>query len=243
MKIKALALDLDGTALKPDTSLGEQTTNVLKELISRGYYVLFCTGRAVEAAEKYRHAIGAAGPMVFFNGAEVIDMPSGNIISMNLLDLDVVEFGIEIARSMGVHFQIYLPPGIDCGNGKYEALVVDKLSPEAEMYRNHTGIIPVVKDLKEAIALPGLRGCIKAMFITDPARHDEIRNKMIERFGDRIYIARTYATFLEIMNAGVSKGEGLKIVMENLGLKREEVMALGDEENDILMFNVAGFSA
>ncbi len=243
MKIKALALDLDGTALKPDTSLGERTTKVLKELISRGYYVLFCTGRAVEAAEKYRRAIGAAGPMVFFNGAEVIDMPSGNIISMNLLDLEVVKFGIEIARSMGVHFQIYLPPGIDCGNGKYEALVVDKLSPEAEMYRNHTGIIPVVKDLKEAIAIPGLRGCIKAMFITDPARHDEIRNKMIERFGDRIYIARTYATFLEIMNAGVSKGEGLKIVMENLGLKREEVMALGDEENDILMFNVAGFSA
>jgi len=45
------------------------------------------------------------------------------------------------------------------------------------------------------------------------------------------------------MNAGVSKGTGLKTVMECRGLKPEEVIAFGDEENDIPMFSVAGFSA
>jgi hydroxymethylpyrimidine pyrophosphatase-like HAD family hydrolase len=91
--------------------------------------------------------------------------------------------------------------------------------------------------------MPGLAGCIKAMFITDPSRHDEIRRKMLDRFGSRIYVARTFPTFLEIMNAGVSKGAGLKTAMQCRGLKREEVIAVGDEENDLPMFREAAFSA
>ncbi|MDR2478562.1 MAG: Cof-type HAD-IIB family hydrolase [Treponema sp.] len=244
-KIKALALDLDGTALLPDASLGERTIQCLKQLMERGIQVIFCTGRAIEGAERFRAAIGAEGPMVFFNGAEVVDVPVGNMLSATLVDTEVVDFGVDLARSLGVHYQIYLPAGAASGNGanKWEALVIDKPTPEAEMYQRHTGITPVVKDLKTAIAVPGLAGCVKAMFITDPSRHDEIRQKMLDRFGSRIYIARTFPTFLEIMNAGVSKGAGLRTAMQHRGLKREEVIALGDEENDLLMFNVAGYSA
>ncbi|MDR0474704.1 MAG: Cof-type HAD-IIB family hydrolase [Treponema sp.] len=239
MHIKALALDLDGTALMPDNTLGQRTVKILRELIARGIQIIFCTGRAIEAAEQYRAAIGAEGAMVFFNGAEVVDVPSGKILSANLLDLEVVEFGIDMARNMGLHYQIYLPPG----GGKYEALLVDRPTPEAEMYHSHTGIRPIVKNLKEAIGMPGLQGCIKAMFICDPEYHDEIRKKLLDRFGQTIYVARTYATFLEIMNAGVSKGEGLKIVMKHRGLDAKELIALGDEENDLLMFDAVGFSA
>jgi hydroxymethylpyrimidine pyrophosphatase-like HAD family hydrolase len=181
--------------------------------------------------------------MVFFNGAEVVDVPAGKILSVNLLDLEVVDFGIDIARSMGLHYQIYLPPGVENGGSEYEALLIDRPTPEAEMYRNHTGIRSVVRDLKEAVGIPGLRGCIKAMFICDPEYHDEIRRRLLDRFGQAIYVARTYTTFLEIMNAGVSKGEGLKIAMKHRGLDAEEVLALGDEESDLLMFKAAGFSA
>jgi Cof subfamily protein (haloacid dehalogenase superfamily) len=239
--IKALALDLDGTALMPDNTLGERTLRCFGKLRAGGIQVILCTGRAIEGAEPFRAAIGAEGPMVFFNGAEVVDMPSGAVISADLLDLDVVNFGIDLARSMGVHYQVYLPAGVD-GN-RWEALVIDRTRPESEMYRIHTGIIPVVRDLKAVTAAPGLRGCVKVMFIAEPDRHDEIRRKAQERFGDSIYIARTFPTFLEIMNAGVSKGAGLKTAMERRGLKAEEVIALGDEESDLLMFNVAGFSA
>jgi Cof subfamily protein (haloacid dehalogenase superfamily) len=240
--IKALALDLDGTALLPDNTMGERTLACLKRLLGRGIQIILCTGRAIQAAERFRAAIGAEGPMVFFNGAEVADMPSGAILSANLLDLEVVNFGIDLARSMGLHYQIYLPAGAASG-GRWEALVVDRPAPEAEMYREHTGITPVVQDLKTVIAAPGLAGCVKAMFITDPSRHDELRQKMLDRFGSRIYIARTFPTFLEVMNAGVSKGEGLKTAMRRRGLAAETVLALGDEENDMLMFDVAGFSA
>jgi len=247
-KIKALAIDLDGTTLLPQGILGKRTRDCLRKLISRGMQIIISTGRAIESAEKYRSAIGAAGPMVFFNGAEVADVPSGKILHTNCISMDIVDFGTDIARELGIHYQVYLPSGISPETGKedskqlWETLLIEKYGPEAEFYYNHTGITAVIKDLKKVAALP-VNGCIKGMFIADPSLHDEVRKRMYERFGGNVNVMRSYPTFLEIINAGVSKGEGLRIAMQHRGLKPEEVIAFGDEENDLPMFTVAGFSA
>jgi len=242
--IQALAIDLDGTALLPDTVMGERTAQCLRRLVARGMQVIVCTGRAIEASCRYYSAIGAEGPMVFFNGAEVAWVPDLRVIESRLMGLDVADYGIDLARSMGVHFQMFLPAGRGPKReGPWEALVIDKMRAEARMYQEHTGVAPVVADMKAALAEPGLEGCVKAAFITDPGLHDEIQQKMSERFGSRIYIARTYPTFLEIMDAGASKGAGLKTAMALRGLRPEQVIACGDEENDLPMFAVAGFSA
>ena len=246
--IKALAIDLDGTTLLPEGILGKRTRDCLRKLISKDIQIIISTGRAIEASEKYRSAIGAEGPMVFFNGAEVADVPSGKILHTDLIGMDVVDFGVDIAREMGIHYQVYLPAKISPDTGKedekqmWEALVIDRYGPEAEYYQKHTGIIPVVKDLKSVAKLP-LDGCIKGMFIADPSLHDEVRHRVSERFGDKINVIRSFPTFLEVINSGVSKGDGLRIAMEHRGLKPEEVIAFGDEENDLPMFTVAGFAA
>jgi hypothetical protein len=120
--------------------------------------------------------------------------------------------------------------------------LVEKTGPAMEMYQKHTGLTPVVKDLKSITTMPDVKGCIKGMFIADPSLHDEIRARMKDRFGDQISVIRSFPTFLEVINAGVSKGEGLKIAMLHRGLKPEEVIAFGDEENDLPMFPVVGFS-
>jgi len=247
--IRALAIDLDGTTLLPNTTLGERTRNCIRKLISGGMQIIISTGRAIESAERFRSAMGAEGPMVFFNGAEVADVPSGKILHANMISLDVADYGTDIARDLDIHFQLYLPAGIspDTGredpNQRYEALLIEKYGPAAEMYQQHTGVIPVIKDLKTIAAMPHVKGCIKGMFIADPSLHDEIRARMKTRFGDQISVMRSFPTFLEVINTGVSKGEGLRIAMRHRGLKPEEVIAFGDEENDLPMFPVAGFSA
>jgi hydroxymethylpyrimidine pyrophosphatase-like HAD family hydrolase len=81
------------------------------------------------------------------------------------------------------------------------------------------------------------------MFIAEPEAQERIRPLLERRFGGRIYIARTYTTFLELMAAGVSKGTGLRLAMNHLGLESASVMAFGDEENDLPLFAEAGFSA
>ena len=246
--IKALAIDLDGTTLLPDGILGRRTKDCLKKLISGGMQVIFATGRALEASESYRVALGIEGPMVFFNGAQVVDVPSGKVLHTSLISMDIADFGIDVARDLGIHYQLYLPAGISPDTGEkdpkqvWETLLIEKYGPEAEFYYRHTNITPVVKDLKSVISLP-IEGCIKGMYIADASFHDEIRRRMKERFGEKINVTRSYPTFLEIINAGVSKGEGLRIAMQYRGLKPQEVIAFGDEENDLLMFTVAGYAA
>ncbi|MDR1239081.1 MAG: Cof-type HAD-IIB family hydrolase [Treponema sp.] len=234
-----MALDLDGTVLRPDTTLSKKTIAVLKSCMDRGVRVILCTGRAVAGAEPYRADIGAEGPMVYYNGAEVVDMPACTVLSATLLDIETVDFCVDMARRMGVHFQVFFPavPG-----GPGETLMIEKDGPEAEMYRRHTGIQPVLGDLKKAIAGGKAPGCLKGMFIAEPVVQGEIRPILEGRFGGRIYTARTLAPFLEVMAPGASKGTGLLTAMGQRGLDAAGVLALGDEENDLPMFAVAGFS-
>ena len=80
------------------------------------------------------------------------------------------------------------------------------------------------------------------MFLAEPEVQAALRPKIVGRFGKSIYMAQTLWNFLEIMDVKVSKGQGLKSIMEHCSLKPEEVIAFGDEENDLPMFAVAGFS-
>ncbi|MDR2052770.1 MAG: Cof-type HAD-IIB family hydrolase [Treponema sp.] len=248
--IKALALDLDGTVLAPGAILRERTRRVLIGCIERGVQVIFCTGRSLDSTEKFRRAIGGEGPMVCFNGAIVASMPDGKILGASLLEREVAEFCVDIARRENIYYQIYFPAksgdmvsGRLSPGGPREILMADGDRREAEEYRQHTGIQAVFGDLREALSAPDFSGCIKSMFIASPQIIKKIRPEIGERFGDSIYMTLSSPVFLEQMRAGVSKGTGLRTAMDHLGLKKENVLACGDEENDLPMFSVAGHSA
>jgi Cof subfamily protein (haloacid dehalogenase superfamily) len=237
--VKALALDLDGTVLNPDKALSARTLGALRGCRERGLELLVVTGRAVEAAEKYRSAMDARGPMVYFNGAVVADMPGGTVLNTMLLDLEAVEFCAALSRSMGVYYQVFLP---GTPRDPRQRLIAERWGLEAEMYLDHTGIRAEICDIGAAIAAPGLKGCIKSMFLAEPETQDQIRLRLTERFGGALYVARTLRNFLEVMNPRVSKGEGLRIALDRRGIRPGEAVAFGDEENDLPMFAAAGFS-
>jgi hydroxymethylpyrimidine pyrophosphatase-like HAD family hydrolase len=151
---------------------------------------------------------------------------------------EAVEFCIDLSRKLNVYYQIYFP---GTGVESRQILMAEKESPHRDMYHNHTGILSELGDLKEAIAALGFPGCIKSMFLTEAETQEKIRPVLAERFGDSIYVSRTFPTFLEVM-APVSKGWGLSLALEHRGLKPEDVIAFGDEENDLPMFKVAAWS-
>ncbi|MCL2232927.1 MAG: HAD family hydrolase, partial [Treponema sp.] len=84
--IKALFLDMDGTILAPGAVLSERTIRAVKACQQRGLKAFIATGRAIGGTEPFREALGLEGPMIYCNGAIVLDMPSGRILSTTLLD-------------------------------------------------------------------------------------------------------------------------------------------------------------
>jgi len=238
--IKALALDLDGTVLAPGAVLSERTITAVNKCVEKGLKIIIATGRAVEAAERFRTSLGAEGPMVYYNGALVAEMsaefPQGSFLQETLLDKKKAEFCVDLSREMGIYCQIYL------FDGKRIPLLAEQDGPEREMYYKHTGILAELVDLKAVLNQKEFSGCVKAMFLAEPEFFEKLRLRLDERLGKSVYIAQTLRTFLEVMDAKVSKGQGLSFAMERLSLQREEVIAFGDEENDIPMFAAAGFS-
>jgi len=241
--IKALAIDLDGTTLLPSGELGERSARILRRLAAGGTRLIVCTGRPLESSRRFCEAMGAQGPMVFFNGALVAEMPSGKPIACDMLPFDVIGRGADVGREMDVHYQAFFPPSNGSEDRSFR-LVIERHRPEADFYNVHTGMAPIIMDFKKIFAEPGLKGAAKAMYITeDAAAQEEIRKRMRGQFGESICIIRTHPAFLEVMRAGVSKGSGLKTAMKLAGLAPDEVIAFGDEENDLPMFAAAGFSA
>jgi Cof subfamily protein (haloacid dehalogenase superfamily) len=178
--------------------------------------------------------------MIYYNGALVAEftaeMPEGKFLQATLLDKKKAEFCVDLSRETGIYCQIYLL------NEKRIPLLAERDGPEREMYYKHTGILAELVDLKEALSQREFSGCVKAMFLAEPELFAELRLRLDEHLGKSVYIAQTLRTFLEVMDAKVSKGQGLSFSMERLSLRREEIIAFGDEENDIPMFAEAGFT-
>ena len=247
--IKALAMDLDGTILAPGALLNERTIKAIQKCIQRGLSIIINTGRSIESADNFRLPLGVEGPMVCFNGAIVADMPERKILNAVMLDTKAAEVCVDISRELGVHFQVYFLDDAhteDIKNKGSKApnitLITECNGDEREMYHKHTGILTELGDLKENLRKRGPNTCIKAMFLAEPEVQAKLRPLLKERAGENIYVAQTLRTFLEVMDASATKGQGLLFAIKHLGLKKEEVIAFGDEENDLPMFEAAGCS-
>jgi hydroxymethylpyrimidine pyrophosphatase-like HAD family hydrolase len=236
---KALALDLDGTILRPDNSLSERTIKTLRSCMDRDIRLILCTGRAIEAAEQYRAALGACGLHVYCNGAVVAEMPGWKIRALTLQDKESAQFCMDLSRKTGLYFQALFPGSPENPRQRFLA---ERGGPGWELYQRHTGIKVEIGDLEAALADPAVPGCIKTMFIADTEAQARVRPIIEERYGGSLYIAGTLGPFLEIMNPRATKGEGLKTVLGDLGLDSRELIAFGDEENDLPLFKAAGFA-
>jgi Cof subfamily protein (haloacid dehalogenase superfamily) len=238
--IKALALDLDGTILRPDNSLSERTVGVIRACVDRGIRPVICTGRAIEAAEKYRAALGAGGPHVYYNGAVVAEMPGWKIHTMILQDRESALFCVDLSRKTGLYCQVYLPGTPERPRHR---LVAERGGPERDFYLRHTGLEAEIGDMEAVLKDPAVPGCIKTMFIADAEAQALVRPVIEERYGGDLYIAGTMGPFLELMNPRATKGEGLQAVLNILNLNSRDLIAFGDEENDLPTFKTVAFSA
>ncbi|MDR2767591.1 MAG: HAD hydrolase family protein [Treponema sp.] len=246
--IKAIAFDLDGTLLQKDKTLSARTKKAAAACRERGVRLIIATGRAASSGEVYRRELDLSGPQIYYNGAEVVDAPSNRLIYSRFVPVEPIRYCVEIARELGVYLQVYFPLGAVPGAG--EVLMAERLGAESDFYRVSSGVQAVRGNLEEALASPRLTGIIKALFITLEAGggkgarvKEQIRALINERYGNAVYVVASQTEYLEVLNAGVSKGTGLAHALRYLGIAKENTLAFGDEENDLPLFAEAAWSA
>jgi len=225
MAYKLIAIDLDDTLLDDNLTIPDRVSDTVKKAVDAGIYVVLCTGRIPKSTRKYYDSLGLDTLMISTGGAEIYDA-NNNAVYSRTLDPALTKRLMQYAKSNELHFQVYI-------DGDLIYLETNKY---ARLYEQTCGLKGIVKpDLMEmdTVLTP------KVLFISDIERMDDIQAKAEAEF-PMLNIKRSKPIYVEFSTPGVSKGDALKFVAEYYGVKREDVIAVGDAEIDIPMLEFAG---
>ncbi len=230
---KILFTDLDGTLLDSGKNISQYTFDILKRWVEAGHYIALCSGRDVNSVlDVYRHIgldklknIFAIG----YNGGEIFDCTSGEVIYKNVLNIEDVRHIRQVALSQGIHLQTY----------SEKEIIAPAPCPEIDYY---VRVIKTPVIYSDDITAPLTEGPCKCLAIelNDRKKIEAFRDSL-EKYNNEHNIATMFSSeyYLEIIPADSGKGTAVVELCKLIGIPGLLVVAAGDEENDISMLDKA----
>ena len=232
--IKMIALDLDNTLLMEDKTIPDFVKDALRQAADRGVLVVIASGRMYPAARAYANELGTGAPVVSCNGADIRD-GDGSVIFNGGFDAESLKKILRLCSREDIYAQLYWN----------DSIVVEKWTKWTEAYPD-AHRFPVIEtgswlDLMEGrtVGMEVLPSP-KALLVAEPEEIEGIMERVKNEMGDMVSLTRSADTYIEVLRNGVSKREGLKVLAERFGIDRSEVMACGDNLNDLEMVSWAG---
>lgn len=232
-----VAVDLDGTLLNQKMQITEQTRRAVQRASAHGIEVVFCTGRTLVELDDAMQALPEVRYAISSSGASVRDLHTGQSLcsrcftpqSGRLLVERLLQFDGMIAVFAGIHAYI---------SEAWRTRIFDVFPPQLAQY-NARYYTPIPDLLTYASGTYGAVEKIFGIFVSHEERErawDCVRNFTCEQ-------AVSSPENLELNATGATKGAALAWLVQHLGLKRDEVMAIGDSCNDRTMLEYAGVPA
>lgn len=234
--IRLIAADLDGTLLDAGRAVSPETRRILDRVRALGVTVVLATGRTYEGVRGIYDHLGLDSPVITNNGGLVYDPVTDTVLDGHPLPPAVLKALLGWLDSRGIYNQFYTRDTIYIRRLDYitrEWAEKNASLPEAQRIRMELlgdGPLPAALDTEPFYKL--------LVMDRDPAVIQAVR-----RHVDAIPELDTTVSIengLDILSAGISKGLGLERLAARLGIPREEIMAFGDQENDIEMLRYAG---
>lgn len=231
IKYKLLVLDLDGTLTNQKKEVTSYTLETLKKAQEAGVRIVLASGRPTygvaplaELLELNRYG----GCILSYNGGEIIDWKTGKMMYKNLLDPEVLPYLYNCAKEQNFAILSY--------DGKF----VLTEHPENEYVQHEARLnkmeIKKVNHFLEALPHP----VAKCLIVGDPQPLAALETRMAEHLKDKMGVFRSEPFFLELVPKGIDKALSLGVLLQEIGLLREEMMAIGDGYNDLSMIKFAG---
>ena len=225
MVVRALAVDLDGTLLRPDDTISERDRRAVGAAIEAGWSVVLATARWYQLAERTARQLGLADPVIACSGAEVRRLRDG----VDLLDVRIpAAFTAELYERCEQHDAMVMV---------YEERGVAVRSATAT---------PALPEMRRVATLAGAEPTPRAVLVFGDELTRIVLDELAPRWVDqvRFLVSMTGrgAGVLTVTSAGADKGRALGVACADLGIDPADVVAFGDSETDVEMFRVAGAS-
>lgn len=231
--IKLIAIDLDGTLLTDEKTISAGNKAAIQAAKAQGVKVVLCTGRPLNSVLNYLEELGLTETgdyAVTFNGGLVQKNDTGEILSKDVMTHETMADIYALGQSLEIP--------IDVVSGD----IVYNLQPQPEAHPSIYHELNRILTFKDSTVadLPKDRDYNKMVSAMPKEYLEQKLGEIPQAYRDKYSIVRSGTNLFEFLNKNVTKANGLKRLGELLDIQSSEMMALGDEENDLTMIEFAG---
>ncbi len=250
---KLIAIDIDGTLLNSNGELSERTKKTIKRVVDKDIKVVLTSGRVTNSVKAIAEKINADRYMICDNGASIYDVYENKTIWSKAIEKSVVLKLINVCLENNIYYMVFTDEEIIVKDLRHMALAFYKQRHNCN--DEATGITQIKYasiDYIEKIDKP-----IRRIVVCDQDRviynsivrklknfdgiellaAPHISNKIIKDGDGEYILSYSYA---EILPKNVNKWIAIKELISNIGINEKEVVAIGDNFNDISMIQNAG---
>ncbi len=234
MRWKLLALDLDGTTLNSSEELNEADISAIREASRAGVRIIVTTGRSYASAHPYIVKLNTGDPTITYNGALIRN--GKDVLRSLTLDEETIYRTLTALKDLGQAPIVY---SID---DKRHIDNPDGLVDNFFQFSKGSGVENVISD---NLLDQQWEQIVRISVFSDQRTTEMLHSELTKRLGNSIKTAQTYFPhwnfwIFEVLNPQCSKPVALQFLCELYGFRPDEVIAVGDNRNDIEMLTWAG---
>ncbi len=232
---KLIVSDMDGTLLTDKKEITESTKQAIGKLNQHGAHFTIATGRIYPAAKMYSDDLGITTPMICCNGAVIIDPVSDEVLYGHVIDKETGIAVIDICEKYGVYYHLY----------DKDTIYSNVLERVIAYFREVSKNLPEKYQVKTKV-VPDTRALFDETSIYKVGIHYDNTEKALEMRKELEALSgvsgfKSLDVMYDVMARGANKGTALTQLCESLDIPLSQVVAFGDNENDLEMLQTAGF--
>ncbi len=239
-RFRMIAIDLDGTLLSPRGAVTERTKAAIHRALRAGLLICFATGRNYTESRTVLDAVEHYDSAVFVGGAMVIDTRKGVTLHRMLMEPRLAADVCQVLEDHG-HAALALQDTAHAGVDYLISEQIEVNESTAMWMRLTNAAVRRVRNLGGY----GHEHTIRVGIVAAPEDIETVTRVLAERFGERVFYQSIFVPsqrvqVLEVFDPSVNKWEGVLQVARSRGVRPAQIVAIGDDVNDLHMIRSAG---
>lgn len=231
--IKMIVADMDGTLLRSDLSVSKRNLDAIARIRREGIKFAVATGRPDQLMKEYVDLLGLTEPFIMYNGTVIGHPFQEDRVFEKSFDAVVIRPVLEQLDREGTLYMVYTKEML-ISKPNYRRAFFEKRNESLDV--RHQCIFKDIPSIEEIVREHTI---IKVLVIEhDFSKFQEIQSRFLNN--PNFSVAKSQEGFLDINPPHTSKGDSLRLLAIYHGFDPSEVVAFGDQENDVSMFDVAG---
>ncbi|MCT8402180.1 HAD family phosphatase [Weissella cibaria] len=237
MVYKMLVSDLDETLLNDDGTVHADNLAAIKTAVAHGFKFVPNTGRSFNSVQALLKTLGlydqAGQYVISYNGAAIVENKDNQVLLTRGMDR---KLAAQIFRAGLVNDQV------DVHIYTVDTLFIYNISPTDKQYMAERGVPYELMASDDLAFLANEQPVMKVIFEhPDQAVREQIRDAVLAAVGaDAVEATFSSSRYVEFNTKGVDKGSASLLLGEKLGIQRDEIIAAGDNNNDLKMLTAVG---